>query len=166
MQGLYWTIFNVLLKILFEYKFYILTANLPLTLNYKIRYCYICSKSTASIEIRITPKKFFPLFPFSDHKKKKSKFEEDYYQSLLRTNKFGTEIKCIQIHKNQLANFSSHNFLINNKFEVEWYSLVEMRLNFTLITVTSRQLGPNTGPECFRYSVIFISLWVFEKKDL
>jgi len=91
-----------------------------------------------------------------DHKKKKSKFEEDYYQSLLRTNKFGTEIKCIQIHKNQLANFSSHNFLINNKFEVEWYSLVEMRLNFTLITVTSRQLGPNTGPECFRFRLDII----------
>ena len=74
----------------------------------------------------------------------------------MRTNKFGTEIKCIKIHKSQLSNFSSHDFLVNNKFDVEWYSLVEMRLNFTLNTVTSRQLGPSTGPECFNFRLDII----------
>ena len=64
-----------------------------------------------------------------------------------------TKSRCISIPDEKLANFSSMDYLEKKNFPIVWADIIELRINLTLTTVTNRQLGPNVGPECFKFKV-------------
>lgn len=69
--------------------------------------------------------------------------------------------RCISIANDSLANFNSREYLKSHDFEVPWDTLLRMHINFTVNTVTSRQLGPMLGPECFNFRIDI----VFDNRD-
>ena len=80
-----------------------------------------------------------------------SNFEKACLKAIWRNSE--PSYKCIHIPIDKLNNFSSHNYLSTEKFDVPWETLIEMRINFTLTTITNRQLGPRNGPECFKFRI-------------
>lgn len=69
--------------------------------------------------------------------------------------------KCVSIPDEDLAHFKSDEYLKAIDFDIPWDTLVEMHINFTVSTVTSRQLGPIKGPECFDFRLDI----VFDNRD-
>lgn len=67
----------------------------------------------------------------------------------------------MSIKNESLPNFNSQEYLEKHDFQVPWDSLLEMHINFTVNTVTSRQLGPLVGPECFNFHIEI----VFDNRD-
>jgi len=61
---------------------------------------------------------------------------------------------CIVIPSANLTNdFNSKKYLKEVGFEVPWYNLHEMHLNFTVRTKTFRELGNAINQECFLFNV-------------
>ncbi len=52
---------------------------------------------------------------------------------------------CLYIPEKDLTNFSSLQYLKSHNFEVPWQALEYMFFNFTIKTVTFRQMGPLLG---------------------
>ena len=71
------------------------------------------------------------------------------------------QLKCIKLHNRTLVNFNSQKYLIQNDFDVPWNLLIQMKMNFTVNTITSRQLGPVRGQECFKFHIEIL----FDNRD-
>ncbi len=65
---------------------------------------------------------------------------------------FETEERCLIIN-DSLTNFNSLQYMHDNNFTLPWNLMVQMKLKFSLNTVTSRRLGPIRGPECFNFRI-------------
>ncbi len=68
---------------------------------------------------------------------------------------------CIKLPEDRLANFSSKQYLQEVGFEVPWSTMSQMKLVFTLKTLTYTKFGPLLGPECF----LFYTEIVFSNSD-
>ena len=75
--------------------------------------------------------------------------KEDKSTEIYGLNNF----ECIQIPNEDLANFSSKEYLAKHKMDVPWGTLHQMHLNFSAKTLTYQKLGYSIGPECFLFRV-------------
>jgi hypothetical protein len=62
-----------------------------------------------------------------------------------KLEKFRTKTGCISIPIDKLDNFDSQSYLDDMGFDVPWDVLEKMHLNFTVRTITYRQMGPLVG---------------------
>ena len=61
------------------------------------------------------------------------------------TGKFKTKVNCVDIEISQLEGLRSKEYLPRLDFDVPWYTLERMFINFTVRTTTFRQMGPYLG---------------------
>ena len=72
------------------------------------------------------------------------------------------QIKCLSMANDSLTkDFNSHTYLIQHGFDVPWTLLIQMKMNFSVNTITSRQLGPVKGQECFKFHIDIL----FDNRD-
>ena len=72
------------------------------------------------------------------------------------------QLKCISLtNDDTLNNFNSHTYLVQHDFDVPWDLLIQMKMNFSVNTITSRQLGPVKGQECFKFHIDIL----FDNRD-
>lgn len=71
------------------------------------------------------------------------------------------QLKCLSLANDTLNNFNSHTYLVQHDFDVPWTLLIQMKMNFSVNTITSRQLGPVKGQECFKFHIDIL----FDNRD-
>jgi len=72
------------------------------------------------------------------------------------------EEHCITLEEDQMTKFnSSQEWMLQNNLTMPWHAVENLKINFSLTSVTLRPLGPVPQPDCFQFKVDIL----FDNKD-
>ena len=64
------------------------------------------------------------------------------------------EEHCITLEEDQITQFNnSQEWILQNNLTMPWHAVENLKINFSLTSVTLRPLGPVPQPDCFQFKV-------------